>query len=666
MFKYLPNLFSISLILFSVSASAQEPSPITFGKVSAEDFVLPKSKWIDSGTHAVIIADIGNTSFIGNKNSNWLSYVFKKSTRIKILDKKAFDLATIRIVLRGTGNYLDHLSDLKASTYNQEDGKVIETKLNLSDLYRDTVSKNHVDAKFTFPGLKAGCIIEYSYTITSFHIDRLKPWSFQHLQYPCLYSKYETAIPDILRYLIIRQGQDSFNLHKVYTTKELYAMYSVNVTDVVKKNTWVIKDIPPFHPPAFLDNPYKWMDRIEFDLLQTYNGREVTGNINWATTNQELLQSEEFGMPLTFGNASYLKNLAEKLTTNDGTYRGISKHIYEYVRDNFTCIPDNDIYLGQDLYKINKTRKGSVEDINLLLVAMLRQKLINASPVILTTSDNGFNPVSYPVLDRMNYVICMIKMGNDTIFLDAANPNNGFGKLPLNCYNGHARIISDHDSGSVFLNRDDIREQKSTTVFIINDEKGKGKISGRVESTPGYYESGDIRKSIKSYGESAFFKSIKDSYSPDITIENMQVDSIEYPGALTKIQYDFGFQTDDRDIVYYNPIVQSSLKENPFNAETRTYPIEMPYPMDDFYVLNMEIPEGYVVDELPKSSKVAYNGGEGFFEYGIQQNETSIQLRTHIKLNKAIFYAEDYNSLRDFFAFVVKKQNEQIVFKKRK
>jgi hypothetical protein len=35
-------------------------------------------------------------------------------------------------------------------------------------------------------------------------------------------------------------------------------------------------------------------------------------------------------------------------------------------------------------------------------------------------------------------------------------------------------------------------------------------------------------------------------------------------------------------------------------------------------------------------------------------------------LNKANFQPEDYNTLRDFFAYVVKKQSEQIVFKKKK
>jgi hypothetical protein len=42
-----------------------------------------------------------------------------------------------------------------------------------------------------------------------------------------------------------------------------------------------------------------------------------------------------------------------------------------------------------------------------------------------------------------------------------------------------------------------------------------------------------------------------------------------------------------------------------------------------------------------------------------------IQLRCRTKLNKAYFPADDYASLRDFYAFIVKKQSEQIILKKK-
>ena len=92
----------------------------------------------------------------------------------------------------------------------------------------------------------------------------------------------------------------------------------------------------------------------------------------------------------------------------------------------------------------------------------------------------------------------------------------------------------------------------------------------------------------------------------------------------------------------------------------------MPHALDETYIFNMEVPEGYAIDEVPKSTKVLFNDDEGYFEYLVDKSESLIQMRTRVKLNKANFKPEDYSVLRDFFGFIVKKESEQIVFKKKK
>ncbi len=80
-----------------------------------------------------------------------------------------------------------------------------------------------------------------------------------------------------------------------------------------------------------------------------------------------------------------------------------AKSIYSYVKNNFTCLPDDDIYINS-LYDINKSHKGSVAELNMLVIALLRLSNIHADPVILSTRDYGMHPVKYPVLEKMNYV----------------------------------------------------------------------------------------------------------------------------------------------------------------------------------------------------------------------------------------------------------------------
>src|ERR1700760_3827713 len=117
---------SLFLCLLRLTAFTQDKSAV-FGKISPSDFSLPASL-IDSNTNAVLLSDIGNVSFKGNDRA-WFSHIYKRQIRIKILNKKAFDLATERIYLWAAANYPDKIDKIEGATYNLEDGKVVSTPL---------------------------------------------------------------------------------------------------------------------------------------------------------------------------------------------------------------------------------------------------------------------------------------------------------------------------------------------------------------------------------------------------------------------------------------------------------------------------------------------------------------------------------------------------------
>jgi len=129
------------------------------------------------------------------------------------------------------------------------------------------------------------------------------------------------------------------------------------------------------------------------------------------------------------------------------------------------------------------------------------------------------------------------------------------------------------------------------------------------------------------------------------------------------VHYDFSF-VPDGDIIYFNPLLTEAYKHNPFSAATRNYPVEMPYTSNELIVINMEVPKGYKVDELPKSERISLNDADGMFEYLVQADANMVQLKCKLNINKANFTPEDYDTLRQFFGEVVKKEAEQIVFKK--
>ena len=671
-------VFGCFFILFAQTSKAQQKPPIIFGKVAVSDFDLPNSKLIDSNTNAVVIADIGSTSFVGN-DQGWISHVFKRQTRIKVLNKKAIAVATIEVPLYKNDDVEEKLDKLEASTYNVEDGKVIETKLDKKDVFEEKTDKNHIEKKFAMPAVREGSIIEYSYTVIS-SFDYLPIWEFQHIEYPCLWSEYNVSIPSLVGYVFSRYGVHPFFIDKgdigrtsftIRPRRDHSELAIVDRTLVVSAGVlihkWVMKELPLFKVENYISTPKNYIDRIEFQLQKVFNGEDTFYvNNNWKKTNEDLLNRGDFGSPLKLDNLNFSKEV-ETIVGNEQNDLVKAKEIYYYVQNNIRCNNHYNKFIWTSLRDVLKTNKGDVGEVNLLLAAFLRQAQIHADPVLLSTKEFGFNSSKYPMLDRLNYVICRVVIQGQVFFLDASQPLLGFGKLPENCYNGHARVICDRDSSSVYFWPDSIKESKVSVVFIGNSEKENGLMEGNFQVLPGYYASMDIREKIVNTGEKKYWDQLQTSYGPDMHLSQMGIDSLKDYEQPINLHYDFSFKNDsDANIIYFNPILTGSFRENPFKSSERTYPVEMPYPIDESYIFNMEIPNGYMVDELPKSVKVAYNGNEGFFEYLIQKTDMSVQMRCRIKLNNAYFPAEEYSALRDFFAYVVKKQSEQIVFKKKK
>jgi hypothetical protein len=341
-----------------------------------------------------------------------------------------------------------------------------------------------------------------------------------------------------------------------------------------------------------------------------------------------------------------------------------AKRVYDYVRDNIACTDHEALYASQQLKNVLKTKNGNVADINLLLTAMLIDAGIKADPVMLSTRDHGYTYALYPVIDRFNYIITKAAIGGKTIYLDASQPRLGFGRLLPGCYNGHARVV-DTEATQVSLDADSLKEKKLTALFIGSDEKGK--LIGSMSHKPGYFESYTIRKKIKDLGKDAFFKEIKKGFGSDIEIEDPKIDSLSKYDMPLAINYKFTLNLDKEDIIYLNPMFGEGYKENYFKSAERKYPVEMPYTIDETYLATIEVPEGYEVDELPKSMRVKLNEeGEGMFEYLLTHSGRTISMRSRVQLSRAFFAPEEYDLLREFFNMIVNKHKEQIVFKKKK
>jgi hypothetical protein len=657
-------------LVMSISALAQksrEPK-VKFGDIKPEEFTKDYSS-LDSAAEAVYLYEAGSVKHEGN-NQGWFSVIYKVHRRILLTSKNSFDdLSTVKIHLFEDGTAKEKIENLQAATYNLENGKVVQTKVDKNSIFKDKDGDYQV-VKFTFPNIKEGSIIEYTYTTNSPFYRYVPSWTFQG-GYPELWSEFTIEQPQFFEFVVLNQGYLKPVIDTTTITKDNFSVLIPNATGAsrtvsfssgVVTHTWAFKDIPALKEESFVTTLDNHVERLEFQFsAERFPDQQPKTYLHdWYETVDQLMKNENFGAALNKENG-WLKDDVKTAVNGETDPVKKAKNIYEYVRDNYTCTDNSARLLSQTPRKTVQSKKGNVVDINMLLITMLRVAGYNADPVLLSTRGHGKTYDMYPIMSRFNYVIARLNIDDKQYLLDASDPVLGFGHLSGKCYNGNARVIASLPS-LINLEADSLQEASVTSFFVTNDSDGK--LTGTYKTTFGTMGSENMREKMKKTNSEEYFKDIKKAYPFEVTLSNTAIDSLDKKEMPVSVQYDISFHADE-DILYFSPMMTAdAYKENPFKAAERFYPVEIPYCIDDVYILNMEIPAGYKVDELPKPARVSLNGGEGMFEYLIQAGGSGIQLRCRTKLNKATFEPEDYETLRNFFAFIVEKQNEQIVFKK--
>lgn len=117
--------------------------------------------------------------------------------------------------------------------------------------------------------------------------------------------------------------------------------------------------------------------------------------------------------------------------------------------------------------------------------------------------------------------------------------------------------------------------------------------------------------------------------------------------------------------LYITPMINLLFSDNPFKKEDRKFPVNFDYLETYKQMVNITIPEGYAVEELPASQKYVFGDDNAItFSYRIVQNESTILLQYGFQTKELMIGQDLYPGLRDFFSKIILKNSEQIVLKK--
>jgi len=668
------------LALSSQTLIAQKKAPIKFGDIPMEDLKMvsyPK----DTSASAVILTDYGESTLVYNSSEGDFDLLFERITRIKILKKEGLDWATFSIPLFKDGARNEKLSGLKGVTYNLENNKTVETKMKSDAVFKEKATENWDIMKVTLPGVKVGSVIELSYKVMSDFFIHFQDWEFQSTV-PTRWSEYRASIPEYYNYdkytqgyipLTIVEDEVATNSITTQTSKRhggdgftpITTQFDTDRTDFKEmRYRWAAQDVPAFKPEPFITTPQDYILKINFELSHIqYPNQPVQPIIgSWEDLNTLYSESEFVGKEIT-GNG-FLKKIVEEITAGVSEPGKKISAINSYVARTIEWNGNSFKASSGSLKKVLEEKKGSSADINLLLGSMLEKAGFNVSPVLLSTRDHGFVRETVAISSQFNYVICMVKLNDKAILLDATDEFLPTGTLPERCLNGNGFALSRDGAFAWVPLKSPTKSRRFYNVDLALNPAGE--LRGKVNIDQSGYYAQSVRKDFLTKGEEKYIKEITDDHS--WVIEKKEFKNAKDVTEGFKESYDVVINdhvVSAEGTLYINPFIAMQEKENPFKLEKRQYPVDYGSPLDKMYLCKFTIPDGYVVDELPKSLVLKLPDNSARYTYNLVHAGNAISLTSNLQINSSLFSQDEYPHLREFYTQLVAKQAEQIVLKKK-
>jgi hypothetical protein len=631
----------------------------------------------DSSAHAVVLCDYGESYFqydvTGDKG--WQIY-FKRTLRIKILDKIGVFAGDFQIRLYQDGSDKERLFDIDGITFNMENGKLVKTKLSRSNVMEEEVDKNHLSENFAMPNIKEGSLFDLQYTIVSDFLFNLQPWFFQR-SIPVKKSEYYVQIPEyfiynqtMLGYNALANNQTSTSTKTITFTDmqhaDRYNQSSISYTKVdyiVNESRMTMENVPAFIEEAYLSTPNNYLSSLSFELASSKSTTNVFTNYTttWEKIDELLMRSEDFG-PASKHTGFMDEELA---TINNSSYDNHGKMlaIYDLIRNNIRWNGKKTIF-ATSTRKAWKDKVGSSAEINLLLTAALRDANLDATPVVLSTRSNGIISPTHPSITDLDYVISLVKIGDQQYLLDATERLAPAGLLPDRCLNDKGRLVNSTGGDWIDLSTKQGDFHMAQYILTLNPD---GSVDGKASHVRDAYNALNYRRKVTAAASVKEYYEELEKKIPGYTIVNYEIPSVDsiYLPLKENIEFKLAESADiSGELIMLNSLLLEATTDNPFKMKERVYPVEFPYPIRETLIFNWQLPEGWVVDQLPKPVIVALPDNAGKFTYNVNLVGNTITVLSKIVITKTLYIQNEYELIKEFYNQIIAKQKEQIVLKK--
>lgn len=639
------------------------PNLPPYGTIDKNDLEMKTCSFDPEASAEILIdrCDMRYEARAGGVNDLKFVINYAVHRRIKILKEKGMDLANVKIPYLTEDNFED-IHDVKAETFNLDNnGEVTVTKVEKKQIYIQHVSKGEDEVVISMPDVKPGSVIEYSYIKTSAMFWNIPAWYFQS-NYPVRYSYLQLGIPSIFNFTSERFVSFPFDIDTSY-------FYAFNMFNGVSVNGGVhvfsMKDIPAMREEPFMTTERDYLQRIIFQLSEMkYGDYEKSFFSTWDQLTSQLMESDYFGKQLSKNISGTRDFIRDVSAVPDPTKR--MYQVYDYVRDNMNWNEEDSrgVADGKNVNKIWESKTGTSGEINLILINLLRQAGLNASPLLVSTRDHGKINTLYPFLDQFNKTVAYIQVDNRAYILDASRKYLPYELIPVDILNTEGFLISDSRKGWLPINDRFYQFKNSVGVMakITPDGVMDGQVSVYSYDYSRYSRLTTLRKDgMKGFRKSFFIKDNSNLKTDTIKVENEKDDSLP---LIQEAGFKMGLNSSG-DYLYFNTNLFTGLDQNPFVANRRFSDVDFAFNQTYYFTGSFSLPEGYRLEELPQNLQLILPDSSIIFRRVMVADETTLSVRFSLVFKRPFFTRREYPALKEFYKKLFAMLDEQVVLKKK-
>jgi len=505
--------------------------------------------------------------------------------------------------------------------------------------------------RFTFPNLRAGSVIEYTYTMSEKNRLTIDNWNIQS-DLPTAYASAAVITPTFSRVKEVVFGSDSVERRKEQLTKGLDK----------EKKIFFKKNIPSFEPEPYMSSYKDNVLRMGF-MLFPQNAElldDMSASSTWKVVANMVLKS-------TFFDEQFRKVIGgtEKIVDTARSIGSIDDRVHYLYNTLKKRIPEttDQTAAPEEIDNSWKTRTASSSQLNMILMNLLRRSGITCHPLLVSTQDNGMIKTDFPNFGQFNGLDVFVANSGSYYIMDASIKYQPYNLPPFNIINRQAFLLDPDNIHWISITDDRPFLKRQTDLFALVTPEGK--IEG--SATMKYY---DYAKVL------ALDSSINDNDNPDqkffnkkkegLTLISSKQESVNNDDPLLQtIEFDYEPQQSG-DFYFINPQLLASGKTNPFKKDKRVTDIDFGCSQEQHLTLQMEIPASFEVDHMPKTIILRSPDSSFVFTRIVSADRSNISYAHSLEIKKAMFSKEQYAGLYDFFSQVDAMLSEEIVLKKKK